>query len=98
MTRRYIPKRQRPNLREQGYEAVAEVVHERLQHGARGRTQWCFVTDTGDLYLREPCDHRARPISLSAWVGTYTRKTLVHDIEDDLILRLRELTPSRLEE
>jgi hypothetical protein len=86
----YIPKNPRPNLREQGYQRVAEILHRRMKD--RRGAFYCFVNESGSTFLRSVSENRRDMPAASSWVGTYSKDTPLNYIEDNLIDRLRELS------
>lgn len=87
------PKRSMPNLPRDGYALVAAKLYERLAN--RFGIHVCHVLDTGEVYLTAVIDKRVHTPPPHTWVGTYTRKTQIQNIEDDLLARLREITQDR---
>lgn len=90
----YITRNPRPNVRDQGYEAVAKNLHERMRRRA-GRF-YCFVLPSGTTYLRATTENRTDLPSMAAWIGTYNTSTPIEMIESDLLERLRELNSQAL--
>jgi hypothetical protein len=86
----YTPRAPRPNLRDMGFERVAEILHKRMR-GNRG-AYYCFVLPSGTTYLRATRESRTDLPSQNSWIGTYRHDTPVEMIESDLIDRMRELT------
>lgn len=79
------------NLLEQDVEQVAEAV--KLRVIARTGTIAVYVRPDGSVVMEKVGEERAAQEMPAHWmVGTYDRKALVAEIEDDLSLRYRELT------
>jgi hypothetical protein len=89
MPRDYIPTNPRPNVFDQGYEAVAAILHARL--AKRDGAFYCIVLASGTTFLRSTTERRQSPVDPETWIGTYSKQTPVNLIEDDLIERMRTI-------
>ena len=85
----YIPTNPRPNVFDQGYEAVAAILHARLAR--REGAFYCIVLSSGTTFLRATAEKRQAPVDPETWIGTYSKQTPVNLIEDDLIERMRSI-------
>lgn len=77
------------NLLTDDIEEIAERV--KLRAMARGLIR-CYVGPTGETSMVTPNARHSMPLGDDCLVGTYTNRTPVADIEDDLVCRMRELT------